>query len=140
MSLAGRFLYHLCRLGLGAVFLYAGAVKAADVQAFAGSIAAYHLLPYQLNILLAAGLPYVELLAGVLLLANRRVRPAALVLAGLTVVFMGALASAWLRGLNIDCGCFRPGAHTSIPLALLRDAGILVLAHYAYHLRGAQGR
>ncbi|HEX9873166.1 MAG TPA: MauE/DoxX family redox-associated membrane protein, partial [Deferrimonas sp.] len=83
--------YHLCRLALGALFVYAGAVKADDVTAFAGSIAAYEILPYFGNYLVAATLPYIEVLAGLLLLVNRRVRPAALLLAGLTLVFMAVL-------------------------------------------------
>jgi len=127
--------YHLCRLLLGGVFLYAGLLKSADVQGFARDIAGYQLLPYQWNYLAAATLPYVEVICGVLLLVNRRVRPAALLLGGLLLVFMAALASVLARGLQIDCGCFSP-EHPSTPLAALwRDAGLLVLAHFTFHLR-----
>ncbi|MEZ4484094.1 MAG: rhodanese-like domain-containing protein [Syntrophotaleaceae bacterium] len=42
-------LYHGSRLLLGAIFCYAGLVKALDVMAFAGNVANYQLLPYQLN-------------------------------------------------------------------------------------------
>lgn len=138
MSLAARILHHLCRLLLGGLFLYAGWVKAADVPAFAGQVANYRLLPYMGNYLVAASLPYVEILAGALLLVNRRVRPAALVAGALTILFMLALASVVVRGLDIDCGCFRPGGegHTSAPVALWRDAGILILAVVTYRLRG----
>jgi uncharacterized membrane protein YphA (DoxX/SURF4 family) len=127
--------YHLCRLALGALFVYAGAVKADDLTAFAGSIAAYEILPYFGNYLVAATLPYIEVLAGLLLLANRRVRPAALLLAGLTLVFMAVLLSVIARGLEIDCGCFGADGRTTPAMALLRDAGILVLAHFTFHLR-----
>lgn len=138
MNRAGVFLYHLGRLLLGGLFLYAGVVKAEDVVAFARDVAAYRILPYGWNYLTAATLPYVEAVAGLLLLANRRVRPAALVLGGLTVVFMIALASVAFRGLDIDCGCFRPGGagHTGPGVALLRDAGILFLSVLTYRLRG----
>lgn len=130
--------YHLCRLTLGGLFVYAGAIKADDVTAFAGSIAGYQILPYFGNYLVAATLPYIEVIAGVLLLVNRRVRPAALLLAGLTLVFMAVLISVIARGLEIDCGCFGSGAHTTPTAALLRDAGILVLAHFTFHLRPAK--
>lgn len=138
MNRAGASLYHLCRLLLGGIFLYAGVVKADDVVAFARSVANYQILPYSWNYLAAATLPYVEVVAGLLLLANRKVRPAALVLGALTAVFMLALSSVMARGLDIDCGCFRPGAegHTSAGVALLRDAGIMALVVLTYRLRG----
>ncbi len=133
-----RLAYHGCRLALGGLFLYAGLLKAADVTAFARDIAAYQLLPYSLNYLVAATLPYVEILAGLLLLLDRKVRAASVLLALLTVVFIGAILSGVLRGLQIDCGCFGSGTPTPAWLALLRDGGILVLAHFTFHLRGAR--
>ena len=64
MKRTGRISYHLCRLLLGGVFVWAGAVKALDVPAFAGQVATYQLLPYAWNYAVAATLPFVELLAG----------------------------------------------------------------------------
>lgn len=131
-------IYHLCRLSLAGVFLYAGFLKGSDPVAFAGQVAAYQILPYALNYLVAAMLPFVELLCGVLLLLNRRVRPALLVLFGMNTVFMLALFSLVLRGLDIDCGCFHPageGAGTSPSMALLRDAGLMVAILVAWVLR-----
>lgn len=130
MTTFRAILYHGSRLVLAAIFCYAGLVKALDVVAFAGSVANYQLLPYQFNFLVAATLPYVELAAGLLLLLGRQVRPATLLVAGMNGVFIIALLSVILRGLDIDCGCFRPGGegHTSAQMALLRDAGIMLLA------------
>jgi uncharacterized membrane protein YphA (DoxX/SURF4 family) len=136
VSRYARVAYHLSRLVLGGLFLYAGLVKAGDVTAFARDVANYRILPYSWNYLVAATLPYIEFLAGLLLVVNRRVRPAALVTGGLTVVFMAFLASVVARGLDIDCGCFRSGGHTSAAQALWRDAGILLLSIVTYRLRG----
>lgn len=136
MSRFARIAYHLSRLVLGGLFLYAGLVKAGDMTTFARDVANYKILPYSWNYLVAATLPYIEFLAGLLLLANRRVRPAALVTGGLTAVFMLILASVVTRGLDIDCGCFRPGGHTTAAQALWRDAGILLLSLVTYRLRG----
>jgi uncharacterized membrane protein YphA (DoxX/SURF4 family) len=87
-------------------------------------------MPYQLNFLVAALLPYVEIAAGLLLLLGRQVRPAVLLIAGMNAVFIVALLSVILRGFDIDRGCFRPGGegNTSAQLALLRDVGIMLLA------------
>ncbi|MEJ2200645.1 MAG: MauE/DoxX family redox-associated membrane protein [Desulfuromonadaceae bacterium] len=137
MSRSGLYLYHFCRLLLGGLFLYAGVVKANDVSAFARDVANYQLLPYAWNYLVAATFPYVEAIAGLLLILNFRVRPAALLLAVMTLVFMLALGTVVVRGMNIDCGCFNPGqGHTSAALALLRDVGILLLALLTLRLRG----
>ena len=131
------FLYHLVRLSLALVFVYAGAVKIQDVVAFAGHVAAYQILPYAMNYLVAATLPYVEFLTGVLLLLNVRVRPALVVIGGMILIFMVALVSVLLRGLDIDCGCFDPagGQDVSAGIALLRDVGLMVLVVLTWVLR-----
>ena len=89
--------------------------------------------------LVAATLPYLELLCGVLLLLNKRVRPALLVLLVLNLVFMLALGSLIIRGIDIDCGCFGPAAHKTSPqVALWRDAGLQVLLILTWLLRAWQ--
>jgi putative oxidoreductase len=135
-----RLIYHLARLILALVFVYAGAMKMADVVAFAGHVAAYQLLPYAVNYLIAATLPYIEFLAGMLLLLNVRVRPALVTIGGMTLVFMAALVSVLLRGLEIDCGCFDPGGGQDVTagVALLRDLGLMVLVALTWWLRASE--
>lgn len=132
MKRSGRVSYHLCRLLLGGVFVWAGVVKALDVPAFAGQVAAYQLLPYAWNYAVAATLPYVELLAGALLLINLRVKPAALLVCLLNAAFIVVLLSVLARGLAIDCGCFGPDAGTTPLQALGRDLVLLALAVAVY--------
>jgi uncharacterized membrane protein YphA (DoxX/SURF4 family) len=125
------------RLVLGAVFAVAGLVKVADPQASVAAVRAYELLPAGLTTLVGWGLPFLELVLGLLLLAGIAVRPAALAAAALLVVFLAAVASAAARGLSIDCGCFGGGgpvppgqtayaAEVARDLALLAAAGWLV--------------
>ena len=122
--------FHLIiRLVLGGVFLYAGFVKIADPTAFAGDIAVYRVLPYFGNYLAAAILPWLEALCGLLLIVGFRTRGAAAVILVLTSIFMAALVSTIVRGLDIDCGCFRQGGEkTSAWTALGRDALLLAAA------------
>jgi uncharacterized membrane protein YphA (DoxX/SURF4 family) len=138
--LLSKLFYHLSRLLLSLGFIYSGYLKADDPVAFAGQVANYQLLPYAWNYLVAAILPYLELLCGFLLLLNQRVRPAVLVLFVLNLIFMLVLTSAIIRGLDIDCGCFNPGAaEKTTPLyALWRDAGLLVLMIATWLLRSRQ--
>jgi putative oxidoreductase len=117
------------RIGLGLVFLYAGIIKIIDPVAFAGSVAAYKIMPYALNYLIAAVLPWVEVTCGLLLVIGYRVRAASCIVIVMNLVFIAALGSTIVRGLNVDCGCFRQGGEkTPAWLAILRDVVFLAAA------------
>lgn len=123
----------LVRLGLGGIFVYAGATKLSDTVGFAGSIAAYRVLPYFGNYIVAAILPWIELICGLLLISGFRLRPAAAILTTLNTIFALFLASAMLRGLDIDCGCFRESATKTPPwLAFVRDLPLLAASIYIF--------
>lgn len=121
------------RLIVAGVFLYAGALKAWDTQQFALDVQNYQLTSWTASVVIAVYLPWVEILAGLALLFRRLYQGALLALLGMTVVFLGAIASAWTRGLDITCGCF---GKTNIPvsypemigrdLALMAAIGVLV--------------
>jgi len=117
------------RVSLGLVFVYAGVLKIQDPIAFAGSVAAYKLLPYFFNYLVAATIPWVELTSGLLLIIGYRVQAAAGIIAAMNILFIVLLASTIVRGLDIDCGCFRQGGEkTSAWIAIMRDILFLSVA------------
>ncbi len=117
-----NYFHLILRVGLGLVFIYAGFLKIRDPIAFAGSVAAYKLLPYFLNYLVAATIPWVELTCGLLLITGYKVRAAAGIAAAMNILFIALLASTIMRGLDIDCGCFRQGGEkTSAWIAITRD-------------------
>jgi putative oxidoreductase len=97
-------------LVLAGVFIYAAIDKIRDPLQFADSIAGFAILPAVLVNLLALGLPPFEIGCGLLLLRPATRRVGALAVAVISVVFFTALASALLRGLTLDCGCFGVGA------------------------------
>lgn len=122
----------LARLYLGGLFVYAAWHKLLHPNTFALDVATYDLLPLALINLTALILPWVEVVAGVLLVAGFRTRAAALLVAGMMAIFIAALASALWRGLDMSCGCFA-AQDSSDPisgLTLVRDAGWLALALY----------
>lgn len=110
-----------CRLLLGGAFGTAAILKLLDPSAFVADIDHYRLLPYPLAVVVAIYLPWLELLCGAAVLFRWRERGAALLLVALCAIFASALASAWLRGLNIDCGCFGRTLASSLPVALARS-------------------
>ncbi len=119
------------RLYLGALFIYAAVHKVADPAAFALDVATYEILPLGLVNLAALTVPWIEVVAGALLLAGWRVRPAALVVAGLLAVFLAALLIALARGLDMSCGCFASQGAGADPISwrtVLRDLLWLAMA------------
>ena len=91
---------------IGLVFIYASLHKIVETQGFAQDIQNYRLLPYSMTHIAAMILPWLEFLAGLFLIINTMVRESTLISAFLLAIFIMALVSALLRGLNIDCGCF----------------------------------
>lgn len=129
------------RLYLGFVFIYACLHKIADPGAFALDVATYQFLPLSLINITALVMPWVELLAGVMLIVGFRIRAAALLVAGMMVMFMVALVWALHQGLDLSCGCFASSSDDDpiSSLTLLRDAGWLALALYVMVLDRGQG-
>ena len=123
----------LVRLGLAAVWLVSGAIKVSDLNQTYIAVQAYDLLPAGAVSVVAAGLPFLELVLGVLVLAGLGTRLVAIVSGIVLLAFIGGVAQSWARGLTIDCGCFGGGGavepgETTYVQELLRDAGFLVMA------------
>lgn len=104
---------------LGFLLLWAAVSKLANPTEFLGSIYAYRFpLPRAWLQFAAVVLPWVELLCGLLLLANAWTESALACTLGLFAVFLVATGQAWMRHLNISCGCFDLkvfGLHESNP-------------------------
>jgi uncharacterized membrane protein YphA (DoxX/SURF4 family) len=138
----------VARLVLAGVLLAAGGLKVVDPLGSVRAVAAYQLLPGWLVEPVGHALPFLEIGLGLLLLAGFAVRLAAAVTAVLMIVFMAAVASAWARGLAIDCGCFGGGGavapdRTQYLQEILRDLGFLALAGWLVlfpHSHGALDR
>lgn len=120
------------RLYLAAVFLIACWFKILDPGTFALDVATYQILPLSLINLQALVLPWVELLAGLMLLVGFRTRAAALLVSGMMVMFLVALSIALAQGLDMGCGCFaNEGGDDPISWrTLVRDGIWLALALY----------
>ena len=107
-------LYHVLRLFLGVVFVYASYDKILNPQAFAKAVYNYQILPDAAVNLVALTLPWLELVIGVCLVGGIWLPGATVVSSGLLIMFISALIFNQLRGLDIHCGCFstewKPGS------------------------------
>ncbi len=116
----------LLRLVIGGVFIWAGVVKALDPAGFAEDIEAYQLVSYTLSVAVALYLPWLEIFCGMALISGYWIKGASINLTFLLLIFIGALMSAWLRGLDINCGCFSGTTETGDYLwPILRDVMLL---------------
>ncbi|MBD0694889.1 DoxX family protein [Streptomyces sp. CBMA123] len=123
------------RLGLAVVWGWAGLAKIADPAEAAQAVRAYEILPEGLVKPIGYGLPFLELALALLLVIGIGVRLVAGVSALLLLAFIAGIASAWARGISIDCGCFGGGGHvdasqTEYLQEILRDTGFLLLAGF----------
>jgi putative oxidoreductase len=91
---------------IGALFVYAGAVKVLDPVGFAGDIENYKTLPWPIGVRLAFYLPWLEILCGLALITRRLFPGGVFILTILMSVFIIATIAAKARGLDISCGCF----------------------------------
>jgi putative oxidoreductase len=108
--LSSRTLQILARLVLGGIFIYASLDKIGHPLEFAKIINNYQILPGFLVTLPALVLPWLELLAGVLLIAGFWTRSAAWLLSSLLLAFILVLGVNAVRGIDVSCGCFSTSA------------------------------
>jgi uncharacterized membrane protein YphA (DoxX/SURF4 family) len=135
----GRILLIVGRVALAVIFLYAAYAKMkpqpgmpwtqgsvqTSLSMFAMGVDSYQMVPAWAVSPFAHLLPPFELLLGLWLLSGIGLRISGTVSTALICAFIGAMYSAYERGLTISCGCFGPGAQIG-PKDLIRD-GLLFL-------------
>ena len=111
-----RWLSTLARFVVGAVFAFSGFTKVVDIDGTIRSVRAYRILPEAIVPTVGAGLPVLELGLAFLLLTGLLTRVAAIITVPVSAAFFIGVASAWARGLSIECGCFGNGGLTANPV------------------------
>lgn len=125
-----RWLVLILRVALAAVFIFAAWSKLRQPWLlFAMAIDAYGVLPEWAVMMLARGLPWFELVLGLLLLTGFWLRHTAIIASALLAVFFAGMLRSYTKGLQIDCACFGFGEAISLK-TLLRD-GLLVVSSVA---------
>jgi len=117
------------RVVLGLIFVVAGVSKVGHAAEFAQQIAAFRLLPQPVIAPMALLLPFLEILLGGYLVIALFTRVSAWIAAALLLVFDAAIASAVVRGMTLNCGCFGTNDTTVTTWAeVARDAIFVLLA------------
>jgi uncharacterized membrane protein YphA (DoxX/SURF4 family) len=145
--MAAKVISFILRLLIAGVFIAAGVMKIYDFKhggsatsLFFQDVLNYHLTSWDVTMVIAVYLPWLEVIVGLALLTPLRL--GALVLtAGMTVMFLGALSSAWHRGLDISCGCFGHESNaTDFPVIITRDAALLAAIGIAWWMEARPSR
>jgi uncharacterized membrane protein YphA (DoxX/SURF4 family) len=132
---SNKYLLLTIRIILGFVFIYAGAGKISDPEAFAISISNYRLLPAVAINFFAITLPWIELVAGILLIFGIAVKENSSILFSMLLVFTIAIVISLFRGLSIDCGCFGKG--TQIGLYKLGENTLMIIGSFLLMIFGS---
>ena len=111
------------RLVLALVFLAAAPQKIMAPADFAASLGSYLILPDMLINFTALTLPWLEMVVAILLVCRAWTGPALFLANAMLVVFLGAIASAYFRGIDLNCGCFSssPEAYGDMLFYIVRD-------------------
>lgn len=123
----------IARLVTGGVWIVAGALKLGEPGESVAAVKAYELLPPSVAESVGYLLPPLEVALGLCLVLGLLTRLSGALSALLFVAFIIGIASAWARGLEIDCGCFggggaAPDAASDYPVEIARDVGLLLLS------------
>jgi Methylamine utilisation protein MauE len=100
------WLWNGVRVTMGFLFLLAASGKFRDPIKFMGGMDEYgivHGWPLPIG---AVMMPGIEWLGALMLLLAWRTRAAAMLVSGMLLLFIGAMASALSRHLDLDCSCF----------------------------------
>lgn len=121
----------------GAVFIFSGSVKAMDPQLFLVAIRGFRVLPDPFAAWLALGLPWLEIFCGLAVICGFLRSGALLLLNVCLFVFLVAIAVAWSRGLDIECGCFGSAIKTGMGTELAMDLVLIAIGLWLMRRRNS---
>lgn len=126
-----KYLKWLIRIILATAFVFAAIPKIRNPMEFALSVEGFQLISGKSALWVALFLPWLELIAGVGLLTSHIRRGSNLLISVLLLFFIGLHASAWIRGLDISCGCFGiKGVSNNYLLLITRNSLLLIMGLY----------
>ncbi|MBK8981502.1 MAG: DoxX family membrane protein [Ignavibacteria bacterium] len=104
--LTNKYFLFLLRLILGVVFIYASLDKLYNQEEFSRAIYNYKFFPEIFINIFAIVVPYLEIICGILIITGIYLRGSSLIITLMLFFFIIALTQAYIRGLDISCGCF----------------------------------
>lgn len=122
----------ISRVFVGTFFIVAAIGKIADPALFAEQIDNYRMVPDIAQNLMALILPWMEFITGLMLILGVRLKATSSLMIALMVMFTIAVSTAWLRDLDISCGCFSANPKKVGIGKILENLGLILLLLQVY--------
>ncbi|MEJ2628071.1 MAG: MauE/DoxX family redox-associated membrane protein [bacterium] len=119
----------ILRFGFGILFLYSSYHKILHPWEFSFDVENYRIVGEGLSRLIAVWIPYLELIVALLLISGIWLKEAILMNYLLMQLFFILVIQAYIRGLDINCGCFHTGGEGTIgPVKIIENLIFLGLS------------
>ena len=124
----------LLRIVIGIIFVWASYGKILDPAGFGRIVQNYSILPEILINPVSVILPWVEAVAGILLISGFFVTGASMIINLMMFTFVSAFLINIYRGIDVSCGCFSLSVETtrSMYRYLIRDLIILLAGIWVF--------
>ncbi len=137
-----RYPEFFIRLFLGIIFLWAAYGKIVNPQAFVIAVENYQIFSLRISRWIAIGLPFMELLIGLFLIAGFWLKESFILTIILYLGFDAMILQAYFRGLDLNCGCFSTSGGTPIDIfKIIENAfltGAAFLGFFLYKKRSSE--
>jgi len=121
-----KWLIMMLRLGFGMFLIIASIDKIRHPYPFADVVENYRVLGEGLSRWVAVWVPYLEAIVGALLILGIWLDEAVLMNCSLMGIFLILVTQAYLRGLDIRCGCFFVEGESTIGLMKIVENALFV--------------
>lgn len=122
----------LVALAFGALFLWSGVAKIKDPVSFAEAVRNYRLIGDPFAAAAALFIPWLEVFAGIGVMTDKFRKGGAAILTVSLIAFTGAIVIAWLRGLDITCGCFGDETPMNYPVKVAQNLGLILAGTFLW--------
>tara|TARA_B110000305_G_C19321004_1_gene578934 strand:+ start:321 stop:749 length:429 start_codon:yes stop_codon:yes gene_type:complete len=115
------------RLVFGALFIWSGIAKIKDPIGFADAVRNFEIIGDPFAVAVALFLPWFEVVSGIAVMWDRFAKSASFLITGMVAVFTILILSAWIRGLDISCGCFGGTGEMNYPVKIAQNVGLITM-------------
>jgi len=119
--------FFILRLVFGALFIWSGIAKIKDPIGFSDAVRNFEIIGDPFAVAAALLLPWLEVISGIAVMWDRFAKSASLIITGMVAFFTIAIISAWIRGLDISCGCFGGTGEMNYPVKIAQNIGLMVM-------------
>jgi len=124
-----EYIVAFTRIYLAVYFVISGLEKINDLEGFAQSIENYRIIPIYLVNIFAIFFPWLEVVAGALLLFGIYIKENSIIILSMLILFTAAVLSAVLRDLDINCGCHGTAGGQKVGiLKILENISLIIIS------------